>query len=100
MGVFDFLKKGSEIKVIKLHNTAPNGMEIDIITLTEVPNADNSAVEWEIKFKQLDILNEELIGWWNPDDVLGVRFAGDSYLSSGGLKLLAKWIDENSTATA
>jgi hypothetical protein len=96
MGVFDFLK-GNEKKVIKLHNTAPNGMEIDIITLTEVPNPDNSGVEWEITFKQMDFVDEELIGWYDTNDVRGVRFAGNSYLSLGGLKLLAKWLDENSS---
>jgi hypothetical protein len=96
MGVFDFLKGNNEKKIIKLHNTAPNGMEIDIITLTEVPNADGSGIDWEITFKQMDFLDEELIGWCHPDDVRGVRFAGNSNLSSGGLKLLAKWLDENS----
>lgn len=97
MGLFDFGKKKEEEKkgkTIQLNNTAPNGMAVDITTLTEVPNADNSGTDWEIMFKEFDFLEAEHIGWANLT-LARVQFVSGGHMSYGGLNLLAKWIEEN-----
>ena len=71
---------------IQINNIAPNGMKEDIITLTQVPNADNSGVEYLIHFQQMDFLDIEEIG--TVDLMTGTTYFNGGSMSFGGLKLL------------
>lgn len=88
-------------KFTELYNIAPNGYKIDIVTLREVPNIDNSGVEYELTYKasegygeQINFGRCELIGgnirFYKIDK--GAQFLGVNHKA---IRLLADWIDEN-----
>lgn len=92
----------TDIKPVTIiHNIAPNGLKIDIIKIKEVPNADNSGIEYQLFFKDHEFDKEE-IRFGSCDLILGnIRFdkVDDkaSYLgvTHNAMELLVKWIDEN-----
>lgn len=92
----------SDIKPITvLHNIAPNGMKIDLIKIKEVPNIDNSGVEYELYYKDREF-GKEYVRFGSCDLITGfVRFdiveddAKYLGLSHDSLELLTKWIEEN-----
>ena len=87
------------MKSVQLHDVAPNGLRTNIITLTEVPNADKSGVKYLIEYQEYDMEGKFKVGrcdltlggaWFQEYDKS--HYSGVSYK---GLKLLAKWIEEN-----
>lgn len=84
-----------------LYNLAPNGLKIDQVYLTEVPNVDNSGVDYLIEYVEDFIGNERIpIGhceliqgniWFdkvgNSAKTLGINF--------NALKLVIEWIETN-----
>ncbi|PNW24942.1 hypothetical protein [Formosa algae] len=92
----------TDIKPITiLSNIAPNGMKIDIVKIKEVPNADNSGIEYELYYKDNEFDKKE-IRFGSCDLIMGnIRFdkVDDkaSYLgiTHNAMELLTKWIDEN-----
>jgi len=92
----------SEIKKnVELYNIAPNGLKVDMIMLREIPNVDNSGVDYEIVYKDCEDYGSP-IRFGKCDLILGnVRF---DYVDDEGkylgvnykaIKLLTKWIEEN-----
>ena len=43
--------------VTQLYEIAPNGMKVDMVKIVEVPNADNSGVEYELFFQENEFNN-------------------------------------------
>lgn len=92
----------TDIKPITiLNNIAPNGMKIDIIKIKEIPNGDNSGVEYELYYKDNEFEKEEF-KFGSCDLILGnIRFdnIGEKakYLGipHSSMDLTIKWIDEN-----
>lgn len=92
----------TDIKPITtLSNIAPNGMKIDIIKIKEVPNIDNSGIEYELYYKDNEFDKKE-IRFGTCDLILGnIQFAKVDdkarYLgiNHNAMDLLIKWIDEN-----
>lgn len=92
----------SEIKKnIELFNIAPNGLKIDIVYIKEIPNVDNSGVEYQLSYKDCEDYGE-IIKFGKCDLILGkICFDnvddGGKYLgvSHSALKLLTRWIEEN-----
>ena len=92
----------TEIKpVTQLYEIAPNGMKINMIKIIEVPNCDNSGVEYELHFQENEFNNRfEKFGYC--DLIMGyIRFDQVSQnskyvgVSSESINLLIKWIKEN-----
>lgn len=78
---------------MEIHNVAPNGEKTEIITLIEVPNADNSGIEYKIFFQEYSFFEKKEIG--KVELINGtVRFSGGT-MTYLGLKLLADWIEKN-----
>lgn len=84
-------------EITRICNKAPNGIDIDIFQIMQVPNADNSRVEYAVDYQSFDFMKRFLIGnvslvtgnisFVHTNDGLGV--------SCEGLKLLADWIEKN-----
>ena len=52
----------TDIKPITiLSNIAPNGLKIDIVKIKEIPNLDNSGIEYELYFKDHDFDKESIL---------------------------------------
>jgi len=84
------------MKSIRLFETAPNGMKTDIITLTQVPNADNSGTVHIVEYQGMEFEDKMKIG--QVGLILGeVSFYDTKYrgVSYKALKLLARWIEDN-----
>lgn len=106
--IYRYLNKGekaiprSEIKKeIELFNIAPNGSKIDIVYIKEIPNVDNSGVDYQLFFKECEYYGE-IIRFGKCDLILGNIYFdnvddGGRYLgvSHSALSLLTKWIKEN-----
>jgi hypothetical protein len=84
-----------------LYNLAPNGLKIDRVYLTQVPNADNSGFEFLIEYREDHSDNEktpighcELIMGSVCFDKVGnnAKTLGINYTA---LKLLVEWIETN-----
>ncbi|MFA5297604.1 MAG: hypothetical protein WC389_05285 [Lutibacter sp.] len=92
----------TDIKPITiLSNIAPNGLKIDIVKIKEIPNIDNSGIEYELYFKDHDF-DKEYIRFGTCDLIMGnIRFDKidhkASYLgiSYNAMELLTNWINEN-----
>lgn len=87
--------------VTLLYNIAPNGMKIDMIKIVEVPNIDNSGVEYELFFQENEFNNkfekfgycDLIMGYIRFDEMTNnSRFIG---VSHEALNLLTNWINEN-----
>jgi len=88
-------------KNTELCNIAPNGMKTDIITLEEVPNCDNSGVEYKISYESHEGFGDKVVVGY-CDLIMGnICFNSNSsevkYLgvSHDAILLLCKWIDEH-----
>lgn len=92
----------SEIKkYIELYNIAPNGLKIDMIMLSEIPNVDKSGFDYEIVYKDCEDYGSP-IRFGKCDLILGnIRF---DYVDKEGkylgvnykaINLLTKWIEMN-----
>ncbi|MGZ2368152.1 hypothetical protein ACXR6G_00015 [Ancylomarina sp. YFZ004] len=88
-------------KLTELYNIAPNGSKVDTITLSEVPNIDNSGVEYEMIYKESEDFGEktkfghcELIGGRIMFDKVDkdAKLLGIDYKA---MKLLVNWVEEN-----
>lgn len=84
-----------------LSNIAPNGMKIDIVKIKEVPNPDNSGIEYELYYRGNEFEKKE-IRFGSCDLILGnIRFDKvdnkASYLgiTHDAMLLLTSWINEN-----
>ncbi|WP_422354344.1 hypothetical protein [Roseivirga pacifica] len=85
----------------ELFNIAPNGMKTDIVYIKEVPNIDNSGVEYELSYCDYEYSGkpqrfghcELIMGNIMFDDIdSGAKTLG---VSNEAIKLLSKWIDEH-----
>ncbi|UBM61304.1 hypothetical protein LA303_07690 [Candidatus Sulfidibacterium hydrothermale] len=91
-----------EIKQItELYNIAPNGLKVDMVTLREVPNIDNSGVKYELTYKDCEDYGDkmkfghcELVGGRIMFDKIdkNAQILGIDYKA---IKLLVNWIEEN-----
>jgi hypothetical protein len=90
------LKLNTEIKVIELFNTALNGMKLDHLILTRVPNLDGS--DFDYKIVHIDFPNGKKIMVGTCDLILGyISFVETKGIGipHGAMKLLYNWIDAN-----
>lgn len=78
-----------------LKNIAPNGIDCDIVTLTEVPMIDGSGIEHQVEYQDFDFLEKNLIGQVSLIDGQLDITDGKGYISVKGMKLLCNWIEEN-----
>ena len=95
------IPRGDVKKNTELYNVAPNGTRIDLIKLREVPNIDNSGVEYEMSYHDYEDLGKpinfghcELIGGKLMFDEVD-REAQTIGIDYKAIKLLVKWIEEN-----
>ncbi|OXB06261.1 hypothetical protein [Flavobacterium pectinovorum] len=87
--------------VTLLYEIAPNGMKVDMLKIIEIPNRDNSGVEYELFFQENEYNNRfEKFGYCEL--IMGnIRFdKANDYskyvgISNDAMNLLAKWINEN-----
>lgn len=94
------MMKEQQEKVIRLFNVAPNGLEVDLIYLTPIPNIDNSGTDYHIGYE--DDCNGQRISIGHCDLTSGnirfdsvdtdAKYLGVNYLV---LKLLVEWIQRN-----
>lgn len=84
-----------------LYNLAPNGLKIDQVYLTEVPNVDNSGVDYLIEYIE-DFIGDEKIPIGHCELILGnIWFdtVGKNAKTLGinfkAMKLLTEWIENN-----
>ena len=78
---------------MQIYNTAPNGLKTDIITLTEVPNADGSGMELKIEFQSFEFMDKKEVGQVSLID--GVVWFSGGTMSHIGMRLLSDWLTEN-----
>lgn len=88
-------------KITELYDIAPNDSKTNIITLREVPNIDNSGVNYEISYKDNEDYGK-VIKFGHCDLILGnimfdkidneAKTLGVNYRA---VKLLTDWINEN-----
>ncbi|MBP1664350.1 MAG: hypothetical protein H6Q19_1490 [Bacteroidetes bacterium] len=84
-----------------LYNLAPNGLKIDQVCLTEVPNVDNSGENYLIEYIE-DFSNNEKIPIGHCDLINGNiwfdnvgKNAKTLGLNFNALKLITEWIENN-----
>jgi hypothetical protein len=88
-------------KVTELYNIAPNGLKVDTITLREVPNIDNSGVEYEMTYKDCEDYGTKMK--FGHCELIGGRIMFDKVdkdakvlgIDYKAMKLLVNWIEEN-----
>lgn len=88
-----------------LYNVAPNGLKIDQVHLTEVPNADYSGVQYLIEYVE-DFGDNKRISIGHCDLIMGnIWFdkVGDNAKTLGirytAMKLIIDWIENNLEST-
>ena len=84
-----------------LYNIAPNGLKIDQVWITEVPNADYSGVDYLIEYvedfgadKKIPIGHCDLISGNIWFDNVG-NDAKTTGLNHKAMKLIVEWIEKN-----
>lgn len=88
----------TDIKPITiLFDVAPNGLKVNIIKIKEIPNLDNSGVEYELFFKDFEY-DEHFIRFGTCDLISSkIRFQNEKIIDIPNevLILLNSWIEEN-----
>ncbi|MBN2484636.1 MAG: hypothetical protein JXB34_01550 [Bacteroidales bacterium] len=88
-------------KHTELFNIAPNGLKIDIISLKEVPNIDNSGVDYEITFNENEDYGKPFV--FGHCDLISGKIRFDKFdkdakifgVDFSAMRLLVNWIEEN-----
>lgn len=79
--------------LVILQEIQPNGLRTDVLTLSLVPNPDNSGLEYQIEYQDMSISDKEFVG--RVGDGGAVRFMAYSSISHVALRNLANWIENN-----
>lgn len=88
-------------KTTELHNIAPNGLKTDIIKIVEVPNIDNSGVEYELSYNENEGYGKPF--FFGHCDLISGKIRFDKIdkdakifgVDYSAMRLLVNWIEEN-----